>query len=1392
MAGSWKELAIVDSVLHPRECQEFVLQSSPLQTSTSFKHLGGGAFLRGSSSTNSSTSINNRFLVWRAVDGCLELSDLSLNVSLHSNGIRIQFGSCRHLAGGVSIREAQNGLNLLFSTSSRVHCFIFPIPHAETSGVSSESPHASVLASFSEADCSNVDVEWAPNSMEPHAASTWLSPNGDAWFALASLDGNIRIVFLPADRQAQSVQFDLKQTSMMQRLWKGLAPLTMRGSSSSADAVLSVCLQEIGADLYVLALCRDLKLRIWSATIRECVESADLSLLLLNGKTSLPEDQDHRIVSVSGHGSEPKHMFALYLSFTNNAQVSVVNVTKTSSGHMLVQLESNSFIESQQLGRLLDLTCSERGIFGLWSTENGAELCYRSFKSCIGWQFVDWDEGLDGGFDVAASEEPREVYLDHLFKNFSRHVIVKALQLFRRTDVWTLLDLSLDELRRQVSIAVESQVQEEASSFEIQHEEYRELQLVCWHRFFEGCKQYAKMDNEPLGLMEDSETGLVCVVKRTSLSFLCLREPLESIFTQQQASYRDHTVFGDKATGNGISTLIMCARLVKEQMDELNLFVDLTLSISEVRDQVDNVADVILSHSRTQSNDESAVQRICTRLQTISSLVKQLSDLMKLLDGKQHLDEIVDDENDIEHHFVCSQLFSNYLGISVLSRAFTQTVDIRLSLCLSLAVVIQIAASLGQRVGLSMSHVSHLSSNVLPQMVTLSCAYHSLLWICGQGCMQTSSNAMEANLRHLSALNLSEILPSQNLSLQSELPLSLLNLFLMDVGGTRLRLALTRHSRLSSPALTERCLYWTTALSIAVTTLIYLLWPDKQDLVFCEFLVAQCQYTSLQMYLDLLHTLAPDCSGTVCFLRGQSFLHAGQHMNAHYWFMKAAPFLDEPYLLQMTSEDGSELTKMEYYAKLMQIYELVSASDLVVQVSGTALLDANPDNENTPIFWSGKFKHLLELNDLGGAYSAMISNPDPVRRKDCLYRFIAVLCEQGRFKEVCSFPYVGLQDEVVSLIELRAQSSDVTTGVFYDLLYSFHITRRSFRRAAFSMYEYATRLSRERNNLQSLQKQAKCYLAAMNALHIVERKSAWIIRPTEWDAGKFALGGVIPRHYRRPGRQGSALKRSLQVLEVKELKKEYILVLAHLKLLQYSSDSVIAEKHGLSPEETLALLVQAGLFDTAMEIANVFKLQFHTIFETLVSRCVKLSMSPVVEKQDWEWLKWNDSMKKIITKEMTVAEQAWQMLQFYQKRVRRFGTEVVLTFHSSVTSRLLVLGSVLPQWLVDSYLKHFPSELLQHYLQFDLLKEAARVALGYVNAVQGQGKEFYGLQNGVHATEPAVWLPYTALEQLVAALERAPAGSVEWELTEIQRVVSEYHNLLESISRDVVTVGNGD
>ena len=45
------------------------------------------------------------------------------------------------------------------------------------------------------------------------------------------------------------------------------------------------------------------------------------------------------------------------------------------------------------------------------------------------------------------------------------------------------------------------------------------------------------------------------------------------------------------------------------------------------------------------------------------------------------------------------------------------------------------------------------------------------------------------------------------------------------------------------------------------------------------------------------------------------------------------------------------------------------------------------------------------------------------------------------------------------------------------------------------MYEYGLRLGREMSGLKGLQRQAKCYLAALNALRLVDPKYAWIIQP---------------------------------------------------------------------------------------------------------------------------------------------------------------------------------------------------------------------------------------------------------------------------------------------------------
>ena len=81
-----------------------------------------------------------------------------------------------------------------------------------------------------------------------------------------------------------------------------------------------------------------------------------------------------------------------------------------------------------------------------------------------------------------------------------------------------------------------------------------------------------------------------------------------------------------------------------------------------------------------------------------------------------------------------------------------------------------------------------------------------------------------------------------------------------------------------------------------------------------------------------------------------------------------------------------------------------------------------------------------------------------------------------------------------------------------------------------------------------------------------------------------------------------------------------------------------------------------------------------------------------------------------------------------------------------VTAKLLSLGTHLPQWLVDMYkveekysvqvcvqvisspqLANVPG-LLRLYLTYNLLQPAAMVAIDYIDAVMGQGKEDFGLK----------------------------------------------------------------
>ena len=149
------------------------------------------------------------------------------------------------------------------------------------------------------------------------------------------------------------------------------------------------------------------------------------------------------------------------------------------------------------------------------------------------------------------------------------------------------------------------------------------------------------------------------------------------------------------------------------------------------------------------------------------------------------------------------------------------------------------------------------------------------------------------------------------------------------------------------------------------------------------------------------------------------------------------------------------------------------------------------------------FKLNLQLEDYPAAYTAMTSNTDKDRRKDCLRNFVLHLSEKGDLAPLVEAPYGGLEEEISSILENRALAvsgnfilHDLFSQIFiqilahdtryFDLLFAFHITKENFRQAAKSMYLHATRLKAEKDNVTSIQLRETALLTAINCLNLAQ------------------------------------------------------------------------------------------------------------------------------------------------------------------------------------------------------------------------------------------------------------------------------------------------------------------
>ncbi|PIK41830.1 putative nuclear pore complex protein [Apostichopus japonicus] len=485
------------------------------------------------------------------------------------------------------------------------------------------------------------------------------------------------------------------------------------------------------------------------------------------------------------------------------------------------------------------------------------------------------------------------------------------------------------------------------------------------------------------------------------------------------------------------------------------------------------------------------------------------------------------------------------------------------------------------------------------------------------------------------------------------------------------------------------------------------------------------------------------------------------------------------------------MNKCQYTnVEVIRLLEQFSIPDLVIEYSQSALSFAVQGDKNIPTLWTKIFKHELELGHQDKAYAAITANPDPEIRRDCLRQFVVVLCERGQSKDLVELPYIDLHDEMVAILEERARSVDLTRNSYYDLLYSFHIHRGNYRKAASAMYEHASRLAVELPGINSLQQQCNCYLATLNTLRIVDPKYQWIVKPIAVlvEAKAEDLAGASPkRDYDGDLRNMPVTRREVQVLELADIENEYLLVSARWKLANFDSEFDFISATAMTVDETVASLVRAGLFDCAIEVCQSFKLKLTPVFESLASKCVRVSRSGANSKT-WRWLSANTPAKLHCSKESSPADLAWDLLKVYLTRHQRPGDSA---YYKVVTSKLLSLGFSLPQWLIKSLKQSDYPVLLRLYISYDKLEEAALLAIELIQAVRGElgdGYQDFGLKAPLRSTEPSVWLPYSSLDHILLALQHTKDPGLLKIYQRLNRKMQEYQEEARRVSEEMVEI----
>ncbi|KAH8248893.1 hypothetical protein KR032_004033 [Drosophila birchii] len=1417
---------VIPKNLNPAEWIEVKINTgtqSTLQDLKTFETSGGYCYKR-----CISKQYRNRFIYWRANQDVLELSEVSLDISLQRNHLRLRFTDSAVL--NVSLAEQPTTITLLVVTVSSVHRYVFPLKTAGQDGgfgtIPEDLQSQSIFYDVTEKinDPSSFYVTDSFGTLPPNVAESYISHDAlTAYFAVAYEDK--LLLHTMNCSSGHTTTNEVKEPYLMPRFLSNLKGALI-GRSETQEAAMSMAFSEIEGQLYILVLYRNNELRLWSGDGQQTVASTNFSAGSSHAGSGAQGPQNNQLRKINDRD------YCLFISHDNGAEFICLSIVSdpgdNGKGISLVTHEETAETAPQM--DLINFDATSSHIWALWSNAEGefhVSAGHLSSSKVVKWVTAALEAPPDR-YSLTLDQDhvnPREAYCSYIFHpgRFDRHVITKALYMFRRVNMQLdVKQLSMSVLKEQVCTAVEDDIQNELKDFEVPDDVYWEIATRHWGRFYSCCEQYHIKFSELMGLAVLDGMDAVCLVRRQSFSLLRPCEVLEHLLLIGSDSRRVATFVApifrsDPAMATGFVNVMQVVTLLEGLISE-DIKIEMDKQLYDRECPVEVISKLVSRLAAMSGDSLKAITQKFQDIPNVKQAVEMLLDVLSIIDPDAPPHDYAASSRFLQP---TGALFGSEYGLAILAETVKQMAMIRFAVCRNLLILQYLAC---KPAGME-------TSNISTNINYLKC-YSTLVWIADTPISLTAPAGLyvfqhfynvciflifitlfsEASIQRLSRAQLFSGYTrpyASHLRNMGHDQTTLLSLFLQSKG---LFSALAMLQKTDSLQLETEPFNLRDVLLQIVGSINKMLWPESPIYVFPEWLLGTCQHIIMQDYVRLLSGwcsakayASKSCyisillfSLTVTlgsFMLAVSLLDCGEaHKAVHLFQETASCVVHDDFLIEHVlkntplysklqdslvrgeaiSAEDSQAAIVQYYLKVIKLFEQHSALDYINQLANEAMKKLDCNDPQLPMFQSIVFNIHLQWGHYDQAYHALVNNADTSRRKDCLRQLVITLFNTKKLQLLMRFSYHGLQNEFEEIVESRARALSIDQNDVYNFLYAFHTDKGNMRKAATVMYEQAMRLQVDSDAPNALEKRCSSLLVCLNSLHLVDSRYRWIAKPTIGDERVVSKAEDDDSEF---GDEEDIIGQEVIVLELPDIRKELVHAEALLELSHFRKDAASYDR--ASPEELSYLLASCGLYTAALKLSRGHTFSVLPIFESLTTACVTATEDKSANA--WSWLQNNDMAD--LPHRNNAADMAYALLEKLLADNEEKNSTLI---KKSIVNRLLVLNAFVPQWLMDSYKLANSRELLHLFVKHNRLLEAADLGNEMIGGMLGAGCEYFDFGHSVNVTNPQLAFPINTIDLLLHALKVNAKEDIEYKMASIklEDQVRRYIDTVKRITED--------